>query len=828
MNALFFDYAERRIADSTVILSFRQRTNDEEDVLTVRGFGLPLNAVYVGFYNRKAEFELYQIVDVNENKVTHELTLFCESDMYELVGEKTINDARPTKTTAGLALAQALDGTRFEVGIVDDTSISSTRFFYCSPFAAVRKIETAWPVRARPRYVVSGARIEHRYIDLLSNAPIWRGKRFEIGKDILSASLREDRRNVVTALTGRGKGESVGDGYGRRIDFSNVVWSKANGDPVDKPLGQDWIEDPVATALYGICGTRPRFSVVEFDDIEDDNELILATWNALQAASAPTLSGELSAVALETLGFPHEAAYYGDEIAFISDNRRLRARIVSIEREFAYDGADVFHFGKLSDSTARQMAAVKRDIVTTKDKASAGALIAQKNEGLLSGYLDTMKTQILSTGTKFYTDKYDGGFVFESADGSSAVKLTGSGILIAPTRSADAWDWTLAIDGSGIVADTITSGVINAAVIKIFGTNSFYWDAANINIINPTNTNHQIRIGRFDGVNYGIGFTQDGGQTWQNAIGFDGVNISATGFAKSYVQLNEPTGQGIGDRWTKTDPKTWEEVAAGTWGSIKDITWNEAFGYPYPQTFVWDGRIWVLEADMLITGKTETFDERMVKVETEVEQNAKAITERATKGELESLRVQTAGSISQMVTSEQLDSAVTQNTQNWTAEFNKIGLAGKQTGIVKAGEDGVEVTHSNIGGKTSMNADGFRLYDKDGKVIGGLVNTNSGVVSSVQRLANPERTSFYVEVASKDYDEQVDALIFHYGGNVCGKLSLYSYPDGRVGLMFGSAGETFVGGINTENIYAVGQRIHFSSYDPGGQDGDIWLCPAGD
>lgn len=538
MNALFFDYAERRITDSTVILSFRQRTNDEEDVLTVRGFGLPLNAVYVGFYNRKAEFELYQIVDVNENKVTHELTLFCESDMYELVGEKTINDARPTKTTAGLALAQALDGTRFEVGIVDDTSISSTRFFYCSPFAAVRKIETAWPVRARPRYVVSGARIEHRYIDLLSNAPIWRGKRFEIGKDILSASLREDRRNVVTALTGRGKGESVGDGYGRRIDFSNVVWSKANGDPVDKPLGQDWIEDPAATALYGICGTRPRFSVVEFDDIEDDNELILATWNALQAASAPTLSGELSAVALETLGFPHEAAYYGDEIAFISDNRRLRARIVSIEREFAYDGADVFQFGKLSDSTARQMAAVKRDIVTTKDKASAGALIAQKNEGLLSGYLDTMKTQILSTGTKFYTDKYDGGFVFESADGSSAVKLTGSGILIAPTRSADAWNWTLAIDGSGIVADTITSGVINAAVIKIFGTNSFYWDAANINIINPTNTNHQIRIGRFDGTNYGIGFTTDGGETWASAIGFNGVVLSAGAVTKETLSAD--------------------------------------------------------------------------------------------------------------------------------------------------------------------------------------------------------------------------------------------------------------------------------------------------
>lgn len=50
--------------------------------------------------------------------------------------------------------------------------------------------------------------------------------------------------------------------------------------------------------------------------------------------------------------------------------------------------------------------------------------------------------------------------------------------------------------------------------------------SSNIYIINPNSTDQQIRIGRYDGTNYGIAFTTDGGATWQNAIGFDGVHFS--------------------------------------------------------------------------------------------------------------------------------------------------------------------------------------------------------------------------------------------------------------------------------------------------------------
>ena len=100
MIAYFFDIEERRIADSTIFETFLQETNSDGDTLTVRGFGFPENAEYVGFFDREADFQLYHIVTAKENEITHELSLYCEIDLYELVTEKTITDIRPTNTTA--------------------------------------------------------------------------------------------------------------------------------------------------------------------------------------------------------------------------------------------------------------------------------------------------------------------------------------------------------------------------------------------------------------------------------------------------------------------------------------------------------------------------------------------------------------------------------------------------------------------------------------------------------------------------------------------------------------------------------------------------------
>jgi hypothetical protein len=79
----------------------------------------------------------------------------------------------------------------------------------------------------------------------------------------------------------------------------------------------------------------------------------------------------------------------------------------------------------------------------------------------------------------------------------------------------------------GLIADAIVTGVLNAGLVQIFGTNDFYWDNNNIVLKFPSDANKEIRIGQYDETNYGIGFTTDGGDTWGVAIGFDGTVLSA-------------------------------------------------------------------------------------------------------------------------------------------------------------------------------------------------------------------------------------------------------------------------------------------------------------
>lgn len=80
----------------------------------------------------------------------------------------------------------------------------------------------------------------------------------------------------------------------------------------------------------------------------------------------------------------------------------------------------------------------------------------------------------------------------------------------------------------GLIADAIVTGTLNAGLVRIFGTNDFYWDNDAIVLHFPTDANKEIRIGRYDGTNYGIAFTSDGGTTWSTSIGFDGVVLSTT------------------------------------------------------------------------------------------------------------------------------------------------------------------------------------------------------------------------------------------------------------------------------------------------------------
>src|SRR5690606_11500008 len=160
-----------------------------------------------------------------------------------------------------------------------------------------------------------GNRITRRYIDILSRRGTFTGKRFEYGKDIQSIKREIDYSQVKTALYGFGE-STVNDGP--RVDFADVVWSKANGDPVDKPAGQRWVGDPEALARDGHdAGARHRFGVYE-SQTGGPGQLLLETWQELQRRSWPIVTYELDVIVLEQLvGRDHEQVRLGDGVYVI-------------------------------------------------------------------------------------------------------------------------------------------------------------------------------------------------------------------------------------------------------------------------------------------------------------------------------------------------------------------------------------------------------------------------------------------------------------------------------------------------------------------------------
>lgn len=185
--------------------------------------------------------------------------------------------------------------------------------------------------------------------------------------------------------------------------------------------------------------------------------------------------------------------------------------------------------GQTFDSILSRMAELSNQINGRKAIFERAAIINPDGTipaEVLDGIIEVNRNKLHSTTSNWYTDD-NGNLVFEALDGGSAMMLTGAGFMIAAEKDDQGeWNWRSFGTGKGFTADEMIAGELRTGLVRILGTDRFYWDQANIYIIDPLDTDRQIRIGLYDGEHYGIAFTQDGGTTWQNALDFDGLHFS--------------------------------------------------------------------------------------------------------------------------------------------------------------------------------------------------------------------------------------------------------------------------------------------------------------
>lgn len=297
--------------------------------------------------------------------------VFCENAALEL-GGKYVRPQTFSGVTAEQALNVVLDGTRWQLGNVEwlgtrDIVVKD----YMTVIALLHEMRKAFAGEFRYRVTVEGNKITGRYIDLLARRGQDTGKRFEYAKDTKGIKRIENTEEIATALIGLGKA----DDKGVKLTFKNVSWSKANGDPADKPLGQDWVGDDEAFQIWAKDG-RHIEGIFEDNEETDPTRLLQKTWDALQERKNSKYTYEVDAVLLERVaGLEHEAVRLGDTVRVIDRTfdppLTLEARVVELERSYSDPSRDKVVLGYYRE----------RLTSTAKVIADLQALISQK-EGI--------------------------------------------------------------------------------------------------------------------------------------------------------------------------------------------------------------------------------------------------------------------------------------------------------------------------------------------------------------------------------------------------------------------------------------------------------------
>lgn len=435
-------------------------------------------------------FRLLEIVEVDQVSGDGEpqLEVVCDDQaLIELSGDY-VDDIRLFGTDPLDALTRLLGAgsSRWKVGNVSLTGNGHTNVYNESVAEGLKKFSETWGGIFRFRVTIAGGRITGRYVDWFDPAQ-WEdftGVRWETGKNLKGMKKTVVSADIKTAVIPYGKGEELegedrdpdaDPAYGRRIDISEVVWSKEKGDPVDKPKGQKWIGDPEALQRWGYRDEkngdlRHIYLVPIFEDTEDPEELAQQGWDELQKHTQEWATYEAEVVdRSRDPKYAHETTRLGTAGILIDDNFNppveVKARVIAAEVNLNNKRDLKITLGSFVPGVLDVVRDVKREV---EKKVDRGAPITQ-----LDTTVRNLKDRLRSTVGFKYEDERLGTLWCNGpyGDPETTSYMQAKGGILA---LADRWDpvagepdWRTGITGSGINADMITAGTLNAELVNI-------------------------------------------------------------------------------------------------------------------------------------------------------------------------------------------------------------------------------------------------------------------------------------------------------------------------------------------------------------------------
>lgn len=475
----------------------------------------------------KADGQLFRITEIEkvDTGYTQHLKITAPHIFFDLIDYYT-EDRRAVNVSVQTALEILLQDTPFRVGQCDDLGINTAYFIEENKLKSINdKIIPRW-----------NCEIEIDGFTVTAKRRIGQDRKYHIrrGKNLKGVNYIEDITGVITRLYVKGK-----DGL--------TIESVNNGKKyIDSPLIDNY--------------SHPKAGEVKFENIEDPQELLQAGQEHLEKVDKPYIHYNIDLVELrDSEQYRHfkdlEKFDLGDTCYVY--NARLGIDIEARILEYHYNPIRRQNSVVVLGNFTNRLEDILGQFEDTKRKIDNSITDdGYIRTNWLQGEINALVNRIIASGAYQHAEVVEGGgLLFENTDETSqdfGALYIGPGIFaIADSKKADnTWNWRTFGKGKGFTADEINAGVLKASLVKILGDNNFYWDDNNIYIINSSDTNEQIRIGKYDGQNYGIAFTDDGGNTFFQQLDFNGIEIGpSTKFQKGEIYT-----------WERYKGKTWQQV----------------------------------------------------------------------------------------------------------------------------------------------------------------------------------------------------------------------------------------------------------------------------
>lgn len=261
----------------------------------------------------------------------------------------------------------------------------------------LEQIRSNWGIETEFRYEMSGSKIKRRVCYVKSKIGGVFPTRLVRGQNVLSWQYTSDYSQIYTACLALGSKmsetlqqpipgstETTETTREWTVDLTQAEWSKAAGNPTDKPAGQNYVELPDLTAKFGWQdenGTRhPRMAVKTFSDDKDPQTLLTDAylWLIDQASPKVAVTASVSQVGEIQLG---------DDCTLIDYSQpkiAIRERAIKISRDLLNNHNTVVQIGQyIIKTTAQRIQEAKKELKqSAKDAINDARIKAAKDTAL--------------------------------------------------------------------------------------------------------------------------------------------------------------------------------------------------------------------------------------------------------------------------------------------------------------------------------------------------------------------------------------------------------------------------------------------------------------